>query len=97
MITELDFENLISRPESTLLDFKREQYKIINDESGIKTAGFIKDIVSFSNTIRTETAYIVIGISTDNDDKELIGIDLNIDDATFQEKIKDKVYPKPTF
>lgn len=97
MITELDFENLISRPESTILDFKREQYKIINDESGIKTAGFVKDIISFANTIRTETAYVIIGISTDNDNKELIGIDFNIDDATFQEKIKDKVYPKPNF
>ena len=70
MITELDFENLISRPESTILDFKREQYKIINDESGIKTSGFVKDIISFANTIRTETAYIIIGISADNDNKE---------------------------
>ena len=97
MITELNFENLISRPESTILDFKREQYKIINDESGIKTAGFVKDIISFANTIRTETAYVIIGISTDNDNKELIGIDFSIDDATLQEKIKDKVYPKPNF
>lgn len=97
MITELDFENLISRPESTILDFKREQYKIINDESGIKTSGFVKDIISFANTIRTETAYIIIGISADNDNKELIGIDFSIDDATLQEKIKDKVYPKPNF
>lgn len=97
MITELDFEKLIVRPESTTLDFKREQYKIMNDESGIKTAEFIKDIVSFANTIRTETAYIIIGISNDNDEKELLGINQHIDDAIFQEKIKDKVNPKPTF
>lgn len=97
MITELDFEKIIMRPESTTLDFKREQYKIINDESGIKTAEFIKDIISFANTIRTETAYIIIGISNDINEKELLGINQNIDDAIFQEKIKDKVNPKPVF
>jgi len=98
MITESDFEELIRRPESTTLDFKKEQYKIINDESGIKTAEFVKDLICFSNTIRTESAYIIIGISSnENNDKQLLGLDFNIDDAIFQEKVKDKVFPKPIF
>ncbi len=97
MVSIDKFLELIDRPESTTLDFKRGQYKIINDNADIKTAEFIKDIISFSNTIRTETAYIILGISNENGEKELMGIDIDIDDAIFQEKVKDKVNPKPTF
>jgi len=96
MITEEIFSELINRPESTVLDFKREQYKFCKDSTD-KTHAFIKDIISFCNTVREETAYIIIGISKEDNKTELIGIDKNIDDAIFQEKIKDKVYPKPKF
>jgi len=96
MITQSEFKELIERPESTTLDFKRQQYKL-NDNSFNKTDEFIKDVVCFANTIREETAYIIIGISNENGNKELVGIDFDIDDATFQQKIKDKVNPKPQF
>ncbi|KAA6304405.1 hypothetical protein EZS27_043946, partial [termite gut metagenome] len=42
--------------------FKREQYCIQNNSSN-KTDEFIKDIICFANTIREETAYILLGIS----------------------------------
>lgn len=96
MITQSEFKELIERPESTTLDFKRQQYKL-NDSSFNKTDEFIKDIICFTNTIREETAYIIIGISNENGNKELVGIDFDIDDAIFQQKIKDKVNPRPQF
>jgi hypothetical protein len=92
------FEKIINKPESSFIDFKKEQYSFSDDKTEIKTAEFIKDIVSFSNTIRAETAYIILGIRVkENGTKELLGINKHIDDAIFQEKIKDKVYPKPHF
>lgn len=93
MITEKEFIELIRNPESTTLDFKREQYCLQNNSSN-KTNEFIKDIICFANTIREKTAYILIGISSNGD---LLGIDDKTDDAIFQQKIKDKVYPKPHF
>lgn len=95
-MTEEKFIELINGSESSILDFKREQYKLQNDPSN-KTDEFIKDIICFVNTIREETAYIIIGVSNENGTKDLFGIDTDIDDAIFQQKIKDKVYPKPQF
>jgi len=92
------FEELINRSEGTKIDFKRQQYDLKNDKSGEKTANFIKDIISFANTIRNESAYIIIGIEEQEDGKKNFhGIDKHIDDAIFQQKIKDKVSPKPIF
>ncbi len=93
-----EFENILRKPESEILDFKKEQYDIIKDSGNIKTSEFVKDIICFANTIRTETAYIVLGIDVKTDGtKSFLGLDKHIDDATFQEKIKDKVNPKPYF
>lgn len=59
MITNSDFESLIWKSESSSIDFKRNQYNIINDFDKTNTAKFIKDIISFCNTIRTESAFII--------------------------------------
>ncbi len=91
-----DFEKILQKPESSTLDFKRCQYELINDSQNINTAKFIKDIISFCNTIRTETAFIIIGVA-EGEQKIMLGLDQNIDDSIFQEKIKDKVYPIPSF
>lgn len=97
-MTTSEFENKLKNPESSILDFKRSQYDILNDSGDINTAKFVKDIISFCNTIRTETAYIIIGVDLAEDGtKDLIGIDKHIDDAVFQEKIKNKVIPVPIF
>lgn len=93
---KLLFEKLIKSNESQTLDFKREHYKLIgaNDDEVSK---FIKDIISLSNTIRENTAYIILGVEEIGSSKNLIGISEPIDDNILQSKIKDKVYPKPHF
>lgn len=98
MITENEFESLITRNESSILDFKGEFYDFKKDKSNLITAKFVKDIISFSNTIRTETSYIIFGIQElDNGDLEFKGVDGKVDDAILQDKIKDKVIPRPNF
>lgn len=88
------FENLLSNPESSILDFKKELYDFSNVDS---TAKFIKDIISFSNTIRSTSAYIIFGIKELNGVLEMTGLDNGIDDAILQNKIKDSVFPRPIF
>ena len=98
MITENEFENLISKNESSILDFKGEFYDFKEDKNNLVTAKFVKDVVSFSNTIRTETSFIIFGIQElDNGDIEFRGIKGKVDDAILQDKIKDKVIPRPDF
>lgn len=98
MITISDFEALLLKSESSSLDYKRSQYDFVNDRDKSKTAKFIKDIISFCNTIRTETAHIIIGIEVaDDGSKNLIGLNEHIDDSVFQDKIKNKVSPNPVF
>jgi len=90
------FEKLLNSDESTVLDFKRESYKLINGNSS-DTAKFVKDIISFSNTIRDTSSFIIIGIDEENGTKKMIGINDLIDDNILQAKIKNKVYPRPHF
>lgn len=98
MITEKEFENLICKNESSILDYKREFYDFKKDKDKSVTSKFVKDVISFSNTIRTETSFIVFGIEElENGDLEIIGITGKIDDAILQDKIKDKVFPRPIF
>lgn len=98
MITENEFENLISKNESSILDFKGEFYDFKKDKNNLVTAKFVKDVISFSNTIRTETSFIIFGIQElDNGDTEYIGINGKVDDVILQDKIKDKVIPRPDF
>ena len=98
MITESKFENLINKNESSILDFKGEFYDFKKESNDVVTAKFVKDVISFCNTIRTETSYIIFGIQElDNGDLEFKGIKEKVDDAILQDKIKDKVIPRPNF
>lgn len=90
------FEKLINANESTNLDFKKEHYKLIGSSED-DLAKYIKDIISFSNTVRENTAHIILGIEEVGVVKNLVGINEAIDDNILQAKIKDKVYPKPHF
>ena len=94
-MTEEEFTKLINRDESELLDFKRCHYNFEskNDED----AKFIKDIISFTNTIRESPSFIILGIEENEGLKELCGIDNHIDESILQNKIKDKVRPIPKF
>ena len=98
MITASNFEALLLKSESTNIDFKLKQYNFKADQDKTETAKFIKDIISFCNTIRTESGFIVFGIGVNSDgSKNLIGLDENVDDSIFQEKIKNKVSSNPVF
>lgn len=98
MITQEKLQILISSHESSTLDFKRKMYDFENDSNGKKISSYVKDIIAFSNTIRTESAFIIIGVGeTDNNSKELIGLDHLIDEAILQSKVLNKVYPRPLF
>jgi Putative DNA-binding domain len=98
MLTQEEFENLIGRPESSILDFKASMYDFQDDNDLRNTAKLVKDVISFVNTIRNETSYILIGIKENEDgSKNLIGLAKQTDDALLQDKIKDKVYPRPFF
>ncbi len=90
------FKNILLKEESVEIDFKKEHYKLIGGKDE-DTAKFVKDIVSFSNTIRENSAFIILGVLNENDKKELLGINNPIDDNILQAKIKDKVYPRPHF
>lgn len=97
------FEELLKKPEWETLDFKRQQYDFTGSKSKKeeKTAEFVKDIVSFANTIRFESAYIIIGIEEDKKTKEInrYGISKSdyIDGAEFAQKFYRKVDPHPKF
>lgn len=93
-----EFESLINKSEGTVLDFKSDMYDFQNDKDKKATANFVKDIISMANTVRTQSSYIVFGIRELEFGKlEFLGITRNIDDSILQDKIKDKVFPRPKF
>lgn len=95
MLSVEAFEKLLSNPESSVLDFKTEHYDFSSDQ---KIARFVKDVICFSNTIRTQSSYIIIGVKEEADgNKTLLGIQSHIDESIFQDKVKSKMYPLPVF
>lgn len=69
------FEKLINEEESNTLDFKEYFYDFSGSskaEREQKQSSFIKDLLAFANTIRTKSAYIIIGIKDSS--KELVGM-----------------------
>ena len=98
MLSVIEFESLLQRPESTLLDFKARMYDFSDDSELRSTAKFIKDVISFCNTIRAETSYIITGVEQGRSGEKILhGLVNDVDDAIFQDKVKDKVYPRPVF
>lgn len=96
-MTSEEFKAIVDQSESSLLDFKLQQYKVTGDGSDEGTSKFIKDVVCMCNTPRDKPGFIVIGIQCEDHEKKLIGLDVHVDEAVFQDKIKDKFSPKPTF
>ena len=98
LMTAHEFEKYITESESSTLDFKTDIYDFKNDKEKVVTSKFIKDIISFANTIRTESSFIIFGIQENDDGSvNLNGISNKIDDAMLQDKVKDKVIPRPIF
>lgn len=98
-MTDERFRELLDAGESEILDFKEQHYFKDSLSDKEKTADFIKDILCFTNTVREESAFIIIGVQEKNRKGIPIGIDPkdSIDDAILQQKIKDKIYPVPKF
>jgi len=89
------FEELITKNESDILDFKSEFYKK-NDKND--RAAFTKDIVAMANTPRTGSSYIVIGILEKDGNKEFQPLSSQIDDVEVQDMfLKNKVDRVPQF
>lgn len=82
LITEL-----LYRGEGEALDYKVKQYPFSGADDGQKSE-LLKDILAFANSWRTETAYILIGVK--NDTRELVEIDVDLDDSRLQEFINTK-------
>ncbi|MBB5638909.1 hypothetical protein HDE68_004847 [Pedobacter cryoconitis] len=90
------FETLTRSPESSILDFKERCFDFAGNKEH-EDAKLVKDILSFSNTIREESAYIIFGIAENQGKIELTGITGFPDDAILQQKVKDKIFPRPKF
>ena len=98
MISNEEITLILEKPESSTLDFKQELYDFSNDKDLKNTAKFVKDVISFTNTIRSEKGFIFFGVK-EKEDKSLdvIGLSNSLDESILQEKVKDKVFPRPFF
>lgn len=84
------YEELLYANESSTLDFKREQYRFINEDSHVKSE-LLKDILAFANSWRNESAHILIGVEENKDGKaKILGISNDLDDAQLQQFVNGK-------
>jgi len=98
MISIKELTAILEKPESSTLDFKEKFYDFSSDRDLKNTAKFVKDVICFSNTIRNEKGLILFGIKEKSDKTlELVGLNNSTDDSILQEKVKDKVFPRPLF
>ena len=88
----MNIKELLYEEESTTLDFKEEQYLFVNEENPHKKSELLKDILAFANAWRQSDAYILIGVREVKGSKsEVLGIVEDIDDASLQQFINQKL------
>lgn len=79
----IEFEN-----ESTVLDFKREEYRSQEYEK------LIKDVMSMANAPINQTKYIIIGVKDiPGEDKQFQGLDYITDQANLENIIQENIEP----
>lgn len=79
----IEFEN-----ESTILDFKREEYRSQEYEK------LIKDVMSMANAPISQTKYIIIGVKDiPGEDKQFQGLDYITDQANLENIIQENIEP----
>ena len=79
----IEFEN-----ESTVLDFKREEYRSQEYER------LIKDVMSMANAPINQTKYIIIGVKDiPGEDKQFQGLDYITDQANLENIIQENIEP----
>lgn len=95
------FNDLLNAGESEVLDYKVIPYFSIkkNKPKNILNAEFAKDLISFANTVRDESAYILIGVKEENNKGIPIGIDPadSMDSASLRQKIESFTNPYINF
>jgi hypothetical protein len=89
--------NLLLVQESATLDFKRALYDF-DGEPDRANANIVKDVCSMVNTVRSNSSYIIFGVDTNAVGKPiLVGVTTTIDEAILQDKVKEKIFPRPEF
>ena len=82
---------LLSRMEGSTLDFKRDQYRL---GSNLQKASFVMDVVCMANTPRSESAYILIGVTERNARPgDLVGTVEHHDPAVLQNLVAGNTNP----
>lgn len=91
-----DLVELASGPESSCLDFKREQYDF--SQPGSKGGlALVKDILCMANTPRDGNAYILTGVAEDSGKPNTItGIKQSVDDSRIQDLLSAWLKPIPS-
>lgn len=85
------YKKLLYESESSVLDFKSEQYRFNKEISIHMKSELLKDILSFANAWKRETAYILIGVKENKEGKATVtGINSSLDDAQLQQFVNEK-------
>jgi len=100
-MTQELFDKLLEKGEGKTIDFKERHYfetsSSRNSNVKDKDSAFIKDLLAFANTVRDESAYILIGVKEDPSTKKGIPLGINsfdrIDNSILQSKVRSKVSP----
>lgn len=84
------FEELLNQEESSLLDFKRNQY-LFSRASEEDKSELLKDILAFANVVKEDKAYILIGVEDIKGGKsKVVGINRPFDDSRLQQFVNSK-------
>lgn len=100
MLSGNDIKTLCFAGESSCLDYKSEQYHLSGkgEDAEKEKSKFLKDVLAFANSYRTESAYILLGIE-ENDDctGRIKGVDLVLDNNVYQQLVTSKTNKPITF
>lgn len=90
-------EELLNEDESSLLDFKRDQYPFEKATDEQKSE-LLKDIIAFANAWRRTDAYILIGVEEVKGGRSnIVGVTSHFDDASIQQFVNSKTNRPVTF
>ncbi|TDQ28141.1 AlbA family DNA-binding domain-containing protein [Zeaxanthinibacter enoshimensis] len=86
---------LLYNSEGSTLDFKKEDYKLGKNP---KKNDLLKDLIAFANHPSNQDKYIFIGVKEKNGmASEFFSIDSPLDDANYQEFVKNSIEPELQF
>jgi hypothetical protein len=96
------FQELLVKDESTYLDWKKDfpigllHGKKHNDWD-MGRGKVLKSIIALANSHGSENAYLVYGVKSLSDSRNVTGISKSFDDADFQQWAENTFDPAPTF